>query len=723
MLKGEIEEREKAFEKYEEAMSKGDGAFLLDEERPDLFQLSIGNMPPKSDLVVRLRYLLPATRDGKGLRLMLPTSITPRYSPVPLTPEAAAEIERTTPPYAESVPYGLTLCLEFEMESAIRVIDSPSHRIRSEINGTKARITFSQESTAMDRDFVLSLETSESEPLCGSLAMWRNRGYVMAEFRADLPEPETPTQRKVVFLIDCSGSMWGDSIAEAKRAVELCIRALNEGDLFQIVCFGSDYRFLFPEYQTFSQQTLERAIREIARIDADMGGTEILPAIQAVFGGEEKGLSQKLLDSAVALVRGRKRTPAKAKTEPNALILMTDGAVSNEDEILAYVKKHASRTRIFSFAIGAGAGQYLVKGLARQSRGAFEAIFPGERIEPKVLRQFGRIDSPMLDDVRIDWGGLEAEMAPAEVPPVFSSEPLLVIARLSAGANLPKSLRVKLSGMLDGRRLSWEAAIRPTEDGEMIARHWARRAIQEIEDGVEFSEVSGRKCLRESDLVGLSKEYGVLCRNTSLIAIEERSEEQKTKTRAELRRIPVLVTTGWHGGKAPMGAGSGILSTLASVAHSVMPLYSMSTLNHQTRMGSAASKKVCCCREVDSDTDGLALPTGGSRREKASVWYLDLLQLQLADGSFPPSPQFASLLGVADADLQTWASLLSVSDRNLADTALATALAVALLRKRAADAEPTWKKAAKKAVAWLHKHAVRGEGGSEVVDWLTAKIP
>ena len=140
VLRAVVEEREKAFEIYDEAMGQGDTAVLLDQERPNVFQMSVGNLLPGEEAVVEVLMIMDAKPDGEEIRLMIPTTISPRYNPASANPAERAEIERITPPYAAGVPYGLTVALELEMASAIRSVSSQSHPVEVTVNGARATV-------------------------------------------------------------------------------------------------------------------------------------------------------------------------------------------------------------------------------------------------------------------------------------------------------------------------------------------------------------------------------------------------------------------------------------------------------------------------------------------------------------------------------------------------------------------------------------------------------
>ncbi len=144
------------------------------------------------------------------------------------------------------------------------------------------------------------------------------------------------------------------------------------GSRFNIIGFGSTFEALFPASHPYNDAGLREANRYLDRLEADLGGTELLPALRAALEGT--------------------RDPSLVRN----LIVLTDGQVTNTDEILALASAHADRTRIFTFGIGSGASHHLVRGLARVGGGSAEFIYPRERIEPKVVRQLGRLASPAL---------------------------------------------------------------------------------------------------------------------------------------------------------------------------------------------------------------------------------------------------------------------------------------------------------------------------------------
>jgi len=224
---GEVLQREQAFERYDDAIGEGHGAFLLDEERPDVFQASIGNLLPGREVLVRLTYVAELTVDEGRIRFIVPTTVSPRYAPATdRTGVGRTDAEALNPPRGWSVPYGLNLSVRAVMPGVISVVESPSHPISLRINGADATITLAQDDVALDRDFVLSIEAAGLD--APHAVVERREDGKEAIGVAFAPRFDNATgPADVIFVVDRSGSMDGQSIDEVRNALQLCLRSLT----------------------------------------------------------------------------------------------------------------------------------------------------------------------------------------------------------------------------------------------------------------------------------------------------------------------------------------------------------------------------------------------------------------------------------------------------------------------------------------------------------------
>lgn len=711
LVVGRVEEREAAFAIYDDAMADGHGAFLLDQERPNIFTASIGNLRPGEAVEVELRYVALATVMGPATRLMIPTTVTPRYVPADAGVEVGQpDAERVNPEVRREVPYGLTLSVDVTTASRLVGVSSPSHPIATRLRDGGATVELGQEDAALDRDFVLLVEVEAAHRPRAVVAREEDGARVcMVSFA---PDPATVPEQgsEVLFLLDCSGSMGGDAIAQARRALELCVRALSARDTFNVTRFGSQHESLWSAPRPLDDANLDAAIAWVRASAANLGGTEVLRPLQ------------ELIERPVDPERARQ------------VLLLTDGAVSNEAQVIALAERNASGARIFSFGIGAGASEHLVRGVATASRGAAEFIFPGERIEPKVLRMFNRVRTPALTDVAIDWGGLEVEQRPRAAPPVFAGDLLTVFGRVRDGAATEVALTA------GGQRWVVPIDLERAPAGGPVPTLWARAAIADLEAGAGRGSSQRRPeadARRRGELVALARRYGLMSSATSYVAVEERAEGDRTSSPAALRRIPIALTVGYGGSPGVLGGrgskkrsrptggaratfgapppapvaaasavapasrgGGGFFAKIGDALSGILPTGAASPHRQGAVMAepelsddrSPARRRAVPMK--DAPRGGRAADVEPEPSVEASERLYDVLATQRADGSFRSSSALRAWLGASaaalDAQIAAHGEALAV-----------TAVVLALFERDEASREPEWRQAANKARAWL----------------------
>ena len=685
---GRVEERDAAFAAYDDAMIAGDTAILLDRERPDIFTASLGSLHPGETAELSIRYVALAQREGSAYRLTVPTTVSPRY--VPAEPPAVGQPdgERVNPERWLHVPYGLTLRVEVDCGDLVR-IESPSHPIRTELGARTAAVDLSQSETALDRDFVLVVEpAAPSAPFARAAVGPDGSTAVMVSLLPGL-RAEDARRHEVIFLLDCSGSMDGTSIEQARRALALCIRALRPGDTFNIVRFGSQFTALWPRPALFDEGTLYEATQYVDSVQADLGGTEIAAPLDAILRARPD--------------RDRARQ----------VLVLTDGQVSNEDQVIALVARHAATARIFSFGIGAGASAHLVRGVARASRGAAEMIFPNERIEPKVLRTFGRLRTPTIVDAALRLGPA-AELAPTSLPPVFADEALIAFARIEGP--LPSEAELLVAGR------SYTVPVTPAAPAlaTAIPLLWARERISELEGppaagagSLQADRHGERNARARARLVELSCRYGLVSSATSFVAVMQRPTHERNLGPTSLVRVPVALTAGWGAGEAAAVGGAAQSPPAARRRHARggqlrgAPARSAASLDHliaPPARGMPARKSMYAVEDAgasasfeEQDAPVSGAPVSGYG---APDRLFEVLMTQRADGSFEPSDALSAWLGTERSE-----KLALAVDQHGAAVAV-TAAVIALLEREEPLREPEWRAAASKARAWLAARAL-----------------
>lgn len=529
IIKGEIEEREQAFTRYDDALIDGHGAYLLDQERPNIFTLSVGNLNPGMSVIIEIEYITQLEAYSSDVRFFLPTTISPRYIPAKMPDKEGIPIDEIiNPDISLDVPYGMALNLNIHDKNNIISIGSPSHAIQTKIDSDPISVKFTSDTVQMDRDFVLNIKYRDGFEIQGYAWQGELGAFVQIDFspiQKHSASSDFNTKNEVVFLLDCSGSMDGDSITQAKKAIEIAIRSLSEGTRFNIYRFGSTFEKLFSSSLPYNNKTAAEALDYILRIDADLGGTEILAPLEDIYNNE--------------LTDGHIRN----------IIVITDGQIGNEDAITELSKNGKLNNRLFTVGIGYGPNEYFIRQLARISKGASELIAPGESIETKVLRLFKKVSSSSIDNLKIHWPE-RTEQSPA-LPAVYYGENISIFGRMPENTNIPDEITITAG---DDATIEWKANVHKIENKETpISLMWARGTIGDLEASAFESSQRGSNQIQRKEngikekIIGLSKEFGIVSSKTSFVAVELREENEKTKEESVLRKVPVMLTAGWGG--------------------------------------------------------------------------------------------------------------------------------------------------------------------------------
>ncbi|WP_433935175.1 VIT domain-containing protein [Sorangium cellulosum] len=529
-LEGEVKEREEAFRAYDEAISTGHGAALLDEERRNVFTASVGNLLPGEETVVEVALVQALKADEGALRLMVPTLVAPRY--IPGAPQgdrtghgaeeptdAVPDADRISPEIAR-VDYGITVDIVFDLGRDV-AIESPSHAIevRRE-EGHRQRVSLRNDRAALDRDIVL-LAAGAPGVQAGLVCDRRpgEEGTFALTVVPDLFDAKRAAARRdVVFVVDVSGSMQGESIDQAKRALRLCLRHLAEGDRFGVIAFSNDFRAMNPSLAPFTQRTLEAADAFVEGLVAS-GGTEMLNPLLAAVGmlGETD--------------------------RDRVVVLLTDGQVGNEAEIVDGVAALGKGVRVYTFGIGTNVSELLVNDLARRTQGAAEFIHPGERIDEKVTAQFARATAVRVTGIEARFEGVDVgELAPAELPALIDGEPWVLYGRYEQ----PGMGRVELRGSLRGERFHLTV---PVELAAEASRHglealWAGARVRELEESERGLSGKRAEAMRKR-IVDLAVRHRVASKHASFVVIERRTGDRRAHGQPEARPVPVSPPAGW----------------------------------------------------------------------------------------------------------------------------------------------------------------------------------
>lgn len=510
-LVGTAVERKAAEQEYEQAIDEGNTAILLEKSSEGLYTINLGNLMAGEEAVVRYRYAEPLVRDQGQLRLVIPTAIAPRYG----NPESAGLKPHQIPGVDLGVTYPLSLTIDVLGDLAKATLYSPSHPLSSAAIEHGIRIKLNK--GWLDRDFILTLEDAGSSNV--SIVNDSEQRVAMATFCPTMPDIDSRCPLSLRLVIDCSGSMAGDSITQARQAAIKVIETLRPEDEFDVTCFGSQYRHAFGQLRSADALHTSQATRALVGLEANMGGTEMEDAL----------LSTSKLSS--------ERTGGD-------VLLITDGEIWKIGSLIAMAQK--SHLRYFIVGVGSGPSHVTLRQLAKETGGAYEAVSPNEDIEFAVLRQFTRMRQPRATNLAVTWPVTPLWSTSLPIS-LFQGDTLHIYAAFDqdfAGG-------IKLTYTTDaGNQLEEEARVTAWKgNSESLTRIAIAERIQEM-GSPGYGRVLGTarpvRMIKEH-IAKLAVHYNLATEYTHYLIVHERAEGDRVENLPEIKQVKQMLAAGWGG--------------------------------------------------------------------------------------------------------------------------------------------------------------------------------
>ena len=516
-MAGAVIAKPDAEEGYENAIAQGDAAVRLEQSQPGLYTANVGNLAPGETAAIRFRYGLLLRWNGDAVRLMMPTTIAPRYG----DPAADGGLApHQTPEYAFDAERSFRLQVSVRGVLKAARWASPSHALAVTPQPDRTVIEIARPA-AMDRDVVLEAAAAQAgaADAAGGRALLARDGeewVALASFRPELNgRTEPAAHRNVKIVVDCSGSMSGDSIAQVRVAGERILDSLRPGDLFDIVAFGSQHRALFRRETVVSAESLDRARRFVRGLDADMGGTEIGAALRAAYrSAGEPGMARDLL-------------------------LITDGEVWENDRVVAEARR--SGHRIFTVGVGNSVAEPFVRALAGATGGACELVAPREDMAQRIHRHFQRILAPPTRAARVVWPASALRTVPDPLPPPYPGDTMHLFGSFAERPCGPVALEIELA---DGRTITqrMEIGSAPAADAGAEGPEAAQSDLARIAAAQRLPAIED-----EAAATDLAVRYQLLSEWTDYLVVHVRAQADKADDLPALVKVPQMLAAGWHG--------------------------------------------------------------------------------------------------------------------------------------------------------------------------------
>ncbi len=520
-IRGVLREREQAQQLYHEARAAGHVASLMTQERPNIFTQSVANIEPGRRIDVSIRYYHTLAYDDGWFEYVFPMVVGPRFNP-PGSADGVGAVPRTragAPGQPTEVPYlapgersGHDISLAVSLDAAVRADDirCTTHRTHIErLSDSRALVRLAQDDSIPNKDFVLRYRVAGESPRSAFIAHRAGRGgegdegcFALMVIPPAAPQSAPRSPVEMIFVLDCSGSMAGGPLAQAKAAVAHALSLLTPRDTFQIIRFSESSSAMGAAPLPATPENLLRGRQYLDSLSSE-GGTMMIEGIRA------------------ALLAPHDETRLRYVT------FLTDGYIGNEAEILTEMRRLLGTARVFSFGVGSSPNRFLMDRMAKLGRGAAAYLAPGDDAADVMDRFFARASRPALTDVRVDWGGLEVmDVHPSSLdagdegrlPDLLPGRPLILTGRFRG--RLPQ--RITLHGRSGGSDARIPVALGEdslTTDAAALGQLWARHRIAHLTDRA----LAGAIRVPDEQIRRIALAHGVLCGLTAFVAVDAAS--------------------------------------------------------------------------------------------------------------------------------------------------------------------------------------------------------
>jgi Ca-activated chloride channel family protein len=542
----EIKEKQKARKIYEKAKRAGKRAALIEQHRPNVFSTKVANIGPKATVTVEVTYLQNLRFDQDKFHLRFPMVVAPRYTPreqahiVKSTPEPRTKPDSwldtpvRDPKLGKTNPVALTVTLDAGVP--LTSVKSLHHKMSGDgwEDGT-ATLRLADKTVPADKDFELVWAPKQGAIPASALFTETvgDETFYLAMMLPPRPDIRAVPTRDIIFVLDKSGSMGGKSIKQARKALQFALDRLRPADRFNIIRFSNVTDQLFDSVRPANQFSVARAKQYVADTRAD-GGTEMRLALLHALAGD--GVANRL----------------------RQVVFLTDGAISNEDQLFKDIQRHIKATRLYTVGIGSAPNSHFMRRAAEIGRGSFTYIANLNNVAEKIRRLFLKIERPAMIDLTADWSGMSTGVSngvrltpyPKRLPDLHDGEPVMLAIR--ATGPLPKGkAKLTLSGRRGRSPWSQSISLDQARPAVGISTIWARKRITALTGSLR--QGADRDSVKQA-ITATALRHRLVSKYTSLVAVEKTVSRPADEPLFK-RKVPLNLPNGWVARKVFGGAG------------------------------------------------------------------------------------------------------------------------------------------------------------------------
>jgi Ca-activated chloride channel homolog len=496
VIEAKIEERAAAQRIYEQAKQEGKVASLLEQERPNVFQMKVANIMPGDRIEVKVNYTELLIPEKGTYEFVFSTVVGPRYTE--RQEKGAKDTDKwVKTPYlheGKEAPYAFDIAAHIKAGFPLGAVWVPSHKVTIQKSGDRAEIHLAPvEKKGGNKDFILRYTLQGEQIQSGLLLYPGQEGKDENYFLLMLQPPKRVTAQEVppreyCFIVDCSGSMYGFPLEVSKTLIKGIIQGLRQKDYFNILFFSGGSQVLSPQPLA---ATAENKAKALAMLEGQQGGggTRLLPALQQALALEKKeGLSR-------------------------IVVIATDGYVDVERESFDLIRENLNKANFFAFGIGTSVNRYLIEGMARAGKGEPFVVSTQKEAGETAERFAAYVKAPLLTDIQVTFQGFAAsDVEPPALPDLFAQRPLIIFGKYRDAQG-----QIVITGKTAGGDYHTviQVSQQMADSGNVALRYlWARERIARLDDyGKLGADV-------KKEVTNLGLRYHLMTQYTSFVAVD-----------------------------------------------------------------------------------------------------------------------------------------------------------------------------------------------------------
>jgi len=507
ILVAKIKEKEEAKKDYEKAKSEGKTATLLEQNKPNVFQMSVANILPKDSIIVELKYTELLTSTNGVYEFRYPQVVAPRYSETSEEWQKIAEsqLKEGTGNYFVDFAYDVKFDLNININAGMPISDisSSSHKIITKINKNESTVKLdNSEKKVTMKDFVLDYSLRGNEVKSG-LLVYETKDENYFTLLVQPPKKAENSQippREYVFIVDVSGSMQGYPISVSKTILDTLIGSLRQDDIFNVMVFSYGNSILAPTSLNANSENIEKAKTFLNASYQYGGSTQLLEAMTNALNMKPN------------------------QNYSRTFVIITDGEVTCESEAFKLIRDNLHEANLFAIGIGTTINDYIINGLAYSGMGEpflIESQAKATEVGKKFIEM---VENPVFTNIELKYQGLEVyDVEPKAIPDVFSDRPIVIYGKYKNN----NSGTITVNGLSGNTNIEqkFNIADAKSDNNTALKYIWARNRIKYLDDyEVYYNELTAEQRKKETTELGLK--YGLLTKYTSFIAVDSLARTQ-----------------------------------------------------------------------------------------------------------------------------------------------------------------------------------------------------